>query len=80
MLITFRIKTYQESTKFIRSGAFSSKCNRMLFSKERRGACVCPAYFEGGVLSGIYGLESICEFNYIYGKFVLHLSALLANY
>ena len=37
----------------------------------------CPTYIEGGVLSRIYGLNSICRFYYICGQFVLHLSALL---
>ena len=75
-LLLFELK----HTKFIWSGAFSSKCNRILFSKERRGAYVCPACFKGGVLSGIYRLESICRFYYISGQFVLHLSALVTTY
>ena len=46
--------------KAIWGGALSIKCNRILcFSKERRGACFCPTYIEGGVLSRIYGLDSI---------------------
>ena len=48
-----------------------------MFSKERRGAYFCPTYIEGGVLSSIYGLDSICRFYYICRQFVLHLSALL---
>ena len=64
--------------KAIRGGALSIKCDRIVcFSKERRGACFCPTYIEGGVLSRIYGFDSICRFYYICGQFVLHLSALL---
>ena len=48
-----------------------------MFLKERQGAYFCPTYIEGGVLSRIYGLDSICRFYYICGQFVLHLSALL---
>ena len=33
----------------------------------------CPSYIEGGVLSSINDLNSICRF----GQFVLHLSVLL---
>ena len=64
--------------KAIRGDALSIKCDRILcFSKERQGAYFCPTYIEGGVLSRIYGLNSICRFYYICGQFVLHLSALL---
>ena len=53
----------------------SIKCNRILcFSKERRGAYLCPTYV---VLSSIYGLDSICRLYYIRGQFALHLSELL---
>ena len=52
--------------KVIRGGALSIKCKSILcFSKERRGAYSCPTYIEGGVLSIIYGLDSICRFYYI---------------
>ena len=50
------------------------------FSKERPGAYFCPtyhAYIGGGVLSRIYGLDSICRFYCICSQFVLHLSVLL---
>ena len=64
--------------KAIRGDALSIKCDRILcFSKDRQGAYFCPTYIEGGVLSRIYGLNSICRFFYICGQFVLHLSALL---
>ena len=66
--------------KAIRGDALSIKCDRILcFSKDRQGAYFCPTYTEGGVLSRIYGLDSICRFYYIYicCQFVLHLSALL---
>ena len=66
--------------KAIRGDALSIKCDRILcFSKDRQGAYFCPTYIEGGVLSRIYGLDSICRFHYIYicCQFVLHLSALL---
>ena len=66
--------------KAIRGDALSIKCDRILcFSKDRQGAYFCPTYIEGGVLSRIYGLDSICRFYYIYiyCQFVLHLSALL---
>ena len=54
--------------KTIRGDALSIKCDGILcFSKER----------QGGVLSRIYGLNSICRFYYICGQFVLHLSTLL---
>ena len=43
----------------------------------RRGVYFCPTYIEGGVLSSIYGLDSICRFYYICRQFVLYLSALL---
>ena len=64
--------------KAIRGDALSIKCDRILcFSKERQGAYFCPTYIEGGVLSRIYGLNSICRFFYICGQFVLQLSVLL---
>ena len=73
-LLLFDVK----DAKAIWGGALSIKCDRILcFSKEHRGACFCPTYFEGGVLSSMYGLDSICRFYYICGQFVLHLSTLL---
>ena len=66
--------------KAIQGDALSIKCDRILcFSKDRQGVYFCPTYIEGWVLSRIYGLDSICQFYYIYicCQFVLHLSALL---
>ena len=40
-------------------------------------AYFCPTYTEGGVLSSIYGIDSICRFYYIFGQFLLVLWALL---
>ena len=40
-------------------------------------AYFCPTYIEGGVLSSIYGIDSICQFYYIFGQFLLLLWALL---
>ena len=37
-----------------------------------RGAYFCPIYIEGGVLLGMYGLDSICRLYYIFGQ-LLHL-------
>ena len=31
-------------------------------------AYFCPTYIEGGVLSSIYGIDSICRFYYIFGQ------------
>ena len=42
-----------------------------------RCAYFCPTYIEGGVLSSIYGIDSICWFYYIFGQFLLVLWALL---
>ena len=42
--------------KFIRGSPFSII---LCFSKKRLGTYFCPSYTEGGVLSSIYGLDSI---------------------
>ena len=60
--------------KAIRGDALSIKCDRILcFSKDRQGAYFCPTYIEGGVLSRIYGLDSICRFFYFCSQFLLQL-------
>ena len=60
--------------KAIRGDALSIKCDRILcFSKERQGAYFCPTYIEGGVLSRIYGLNSIC-------RFFLHLRSICITF
>lgn len=47
----------------------------LLFSKERRSSYFCQTYIEGGVLSTIYGLDSICRrFYKIMCQFLLHSS------
>ena len=56
----------------------SIKCNSILcFSKERRGAYLCRTYIVVGVLSSIYGLDSIFWLDYSCGQFALHLSEFL---
>ena len=58
--------------KFVRGGTPSIKCNRILcFSKERLGANFCPSYLEGGVLSSVYGIDSICWFYYTCDQFFI---------
>ena len=69
--------------KAIRGDALSIKCDRILcFSKERQGAYFCPTYIEGGFLSRIYGLNSICRFflRSICITFVLNFYYICAGY
>ena len=42
-------------------GAYFRNFTVLCFSKDRRDAYFCPTYIEGGVLSSIYGLDSICH-------------------
>ena len=69
---------YLKNAKAIWGGVLSIKCDRILcFLKERRRTYFCPTYInEGGVLSSIYGLDSIGRF-ITFGQLLLHLWSII---